>query len=126
MKRFDKRRSAIAAINITPLVDVLLILVAALLLLAPQFVKPLPVQLPKTSLDGAPTAQQSLTISLANDGTLLIDGAATPLREALGMVEPEITTVQIAADGSVPYDEVVRLIASVRSSNPREILLLTR
>jgi biopolymer transport protein ExbD len=116
----------LATINITSLVDVLLILVAALLLLAPQFLKPVPVDLPKTSFEGRPTPQTSLVVSLARHGTLFVEDKPTPLDRLQSMIVPEVTTVQIAADGSVAYVEVIRLVESLRAYRPRDIVLITR
>ncbi|HQR71321.1 MAG TPA: biopolymer transporter ExbD [Burkholderiaceae bacterium] len=126
MSRLNRTRAPLAAINITSLVDVLLILVAALLLLAPQFLKPVPVDLPKTSFEGRPTPQMSLVVSLARQGTLIVDNQPTPLARVQAMIVPEVTTVQIAADGGVAYRDVIRLVESLRPYRPRDIVLISR
>jgi biopolymer transport protein ExbD len=121
-----KTRAPLAAINITPLVDVLLILVVVLLLLAPHFVKPLPVQLPRTSLAGTAVAQSTLQVAVLKTGKYWTDGHEVSLQDLKSLIKPGLTTVELGADGSAQYAQIVKLIEELRDSNPREVLLLTQ
>jgi biopolymer transport protein ExbD len=120
------RRAPLAAINITPLVDVLLILVAVLLLLAPHFVKPLPVDLPRTSLNGTPVTQHSLQVALQKDGTLILEGHVSGIEELRARIQPGVTTLEVAADAATPYARIVHVVEALRDVNPREVVLLTQ
>ena len=121
-----KRRASLAAINITPLVDVLLILVAVLLLLAPHFVKPLPVELPRTSLQGRPVPRQALQVAVLATGQLWLNGQEATLADIRLQIVPGQTTLEIGATGSVPYARVVEVVEALRDSQPREIELLAQ
>lgn len=120
-----KSRKAVVAINITPLVDVLLVLLIILMLAVPLFVKKLPVDVPKTSLSGPPVAVKSLPVSLAPNGTLLLKNSPSTLREIKALITPA-TTVEISADKAATYDKVATLVADLQDANPKEILLVTR
>lgn len=120
------RRAPLATINITPLVDVLLILVAILLLLAPQFVKRLPVQLPQTSISGAPHLQSSLLVTVNDKGELMIEDQPMSITDVKARIRANLTTVEIAASGAAAYSKVVNVVEMLRAAQPREIVLLTR
>jgi biopolymer transport protein ExbD len=121
-----QKRAPLAAINITPLVDVLLILVVVLLLLAPHFVKPLPVELPRTALAGAPMLQSSLRVAVLANGKFWVDGHETSASEIKTLIKPGVTTLEIGADGKAPYAAIVDLVELLRDANPREVVLLTQ
>ena len=120
------KRAPLASINITPLVDVLLILVAVLLLLAPHFVKPLPVELPRTALAGAPVVQTSLRVAVLASGKFWVDGHEASVDEIKSLIKPGVTTLEVGADGKSPYASIVSLVEQLRDANPREVLLLTQ
>ena len=120
------RRAPLAAINITPLLDVLLILVAVLLLLAPHFVKPLPVDLPRTTLNGVPVTQSTLQVALQPSGKLFVNGHESSIDDLRAHIQPGVTTLEIGADGAASYASVVRLVEALRDTNPRDIVLLTQ
>lgn len=118
------RRIAVS-INLTPLIDVLLILVAVLVLAMPLFVKRLPVDLPRTSLGGAPTPMISLAVSIKGEGSLMLDGALASLNDIQAKITPT-TTVELAIDKDVRYEAMASTIAGLQAAGPKEIVLLTR
>ena len=120
------RRAPLATINITPLVDVLLILVATLLLLAPQLVKRLPADLPQLSMQGTPRQQSSLLVVIDPQGRMLIEDELMTLKDVQARITEHVTSVEIAASGKVTYDTIVAAVADLRAANPREIQLIVR
>lgn len=118
-------RRPLASINITPLVDVLLILLVVLMLAMPMFVKRLPVDLPVTDLAGAPTPMQALAVSILKDGRLQIKDSPTDLAGLSVRISPA-TTVELSVDKEVPYDTLAKVVVAVQARNPKEIILLTR
>ena len=116
--RFDtsSRDKPMSEINMTPLVDVLLVLVAILIITAPLLASRIALDLPKA--EGATQAQpqvEALRIALQADGALYLDDQPVT-REALAQrlqqtaqVRPE-TEVQLRADASVPYGQVVQVM----------------
>lgn len=118
-------RKPISAINITPLVDVLLIVMVVLMLSMPMYAKRLPITLPETGLNGQPLPSKTLRITLAESGTLTVGGAPGSLDDAQAAVTGT-TTVEIAADGKANYDQLAKLIAALQERKPKEIVLATR
>jgi biopolymer transport protein ExbD len=121
-----RKRAPLAAINVTPLVDVLLILVAVLLLLAPHFVKPLPVELPRSSINGTPVLQSSVQVAVLANGQLKFEGHEIALADLKGLIKPGVTSLQIGADGKAEYAQIVAVVEALRDTNPREVVLLTQ
>jgi biopolymer transport protein ExbD len=119
-----RRRKAVPAINITPLVDVLLILVVVLMLAMPLFVKRLPVELPKTSLSGTPTPTNALKVSIKADGTIF-DGEAVSSFASLTRKITPTTTIELSVDKSVTYDVMAQAIGKMQEHDPKEFVLLT-
>lgn len=120
-----RRRRASAAINITPLVDVLLILVVLLMLTLPLQVKKLPVELPRTALGGVPTPQKSLPVAIRADNQLLIGQSTILLPDLLDRITQE-TTVELAIDEAVAYARIAEVVTALQSRRPKEVVLITR
>jgi biopolymer transport protein ExbD len=108
----------IAGINVTPLVDVVLVLLVVLMVTASYIAaRSIPVDLPKASTGEASAAP--LAVSLDRSGALFLDG--TPLSEAelkqrirvLRGRDRDLRAV-IAADGSISHRQVVRVIDLLR------------
>jgi biopolymer transport protein ExbD len=127
MQNFSTRRARrqAAAVNLTPLIDVLLILVAVLMLALPLFVKRLPVDLPRTALAGTPTPLISLSVSISADGGLMVGGERTPLKDLQAKVTRQ-TTLELAIDKDVRYETMATVVAALQTAGPKEIVLLTR
>ena len=102
-------------INMTPLVDVMLVLVVIFIITAPLMVSAVKVDLPKT--DGAAALEApkfiSLTVDKAgqvfvDDKPMAPDAVAAALRQA-GQRNPD-TEVRLRADANVPYGRVVEIM----------------
>lgn len=119
------QRKQLASINITPLVDVLLILMVVLMLAMPMYVKRLPVSLPETTLTGAPTITKALAVSLNKDGNLLIDGLVYPLADMQKKIDAQ-TSLDLSIDKEVPYGTIAQVISALQDKKPKEINLITR
>ena len=127
--RFDtsSRDKPMSEINMTPLVDVMLVLVAILIITAPLLASRIALDLPKAY--GTTQAQPqvaALRIALQADGALFLDDQ--PLsREALAQrlqqaaqANPE-TEVQLRADASVPYGQVVQVMGVAQQAGLNRI-----
>jgi biopolymer transport protein ExbD len=120
-----RTRKSLPEINITPLVDVLLILLVVLLMAMPMFTKKLPVNLPKTDINGAPVLTKSVSLAITAKGQYLMDGGPTSF-ELIEKAINKDTTVEISADASVPYDKVAKLVGVVQKKNPKDIALMVQ
>lgn len=129
MRMGSRRRAAISDINVTPIVDVMLMLLVIFILTAPAIHYGLEVGLPKGSFDKRHT-QQSVIVTLAGDGQLSVQERRVSADE-LGAVLVENVTktpdarVMVAADESVPYGHVMTLLSDIRSAGIEDVYLLT-
>lgn len=118
-------RKPLADINVTPLVDALLVLLVVLMLLMPLYVRRLPVELPRTGLAGAPVPVRTLQVTLDAAGRLSVAGHPAALPDVLAAVTSN-TTVEVAADAAATYEQLARLIAALQQHGARDIVLATR
>lgn len=77
-RRGRRRARAMAEINVTPFVDVMLVLLIIFMVAAPLMTVGVPVELPKTAANALPSeSEEPLTITLASDGSVAIQGTTT-------------------------------------------------
>jgi len=121
----------IAEINITPMVDVMLVLLIIFMVAAPLLTVGVPVQLPETAANALPTEQEEpLTVTLSADGRILIQGAEeapTALIPKLRAIADErnSTKVFLRADGSIPYAQVMEVMGALNAGGFNNIGLVT-
>ena len=111
----------ISAINITPFVDVVLVLLVIFMITAPMLVKDiLELRLPKTA-SGDGQATQTLGVAVNRDGNILLNGQISDdenlkrAAEAALAQNPDSQAI-IAADTEVPYGRVVRVIDILKTA----------
>jgi len=116
-------------INVTPLVDVMLVLVIILIVTAPLLTHQIKLNLPKAKTEAA-TVQQPLVISLTKDGVLYLDAAPISAVELRGRLEQTVASgnqpiVELRADGDLPYQQVVLIMALVQNAGINKLAFLT-
>lgn len=120
-----------AEINVTPFVDVMLVLLIIFMVAAPLLTVGVPVELPKTAATPLPNEQEEpLTITLTEDGSLWLqkseiqfDELETKLRSIL--VERNNNKIFLRADGANSYEIVMRLMGALNNSGFNNIGLVT-
>ena len=130
-RRNRNRHKPISEINITPMVDVMLVLLIIFMVAAPMLTVGVPVELPKTAATALPTEQEEpLTITLTADGRLLIqnteteEAALVPKLRAIA-AERRSDKVFLRADGSIPYERVMQVMGALNAGGFRNIGLVT-
>jgi biopolymer transport protein ExbD len=120
----------LSEINITPLVDVMLVLMVVFILTAPLLNNAVHIKLPKTAATSKPEAVKTVTVSVDGAGTVFLD------KRALGLqaLEPELRrlvaahpdlALSLQADESVPYKAVARVMAAISRSGVGKLSVLT-
>jgi biopolymer transport protein ExbD len=105
----------VAEINVTPFIDVVLVLLVALMITSTAIVHAaIKVELPKAA-SAKDTVSASINVTVTADGTCLVDGAPSSETELAGAFERERAThsevvAVVAADKRVPYEGVARVI----------------
>lgn len=120
-----------ADINVTPFIDVMLVLLIIFMVAAPMLTVGVPVKLPETAANALPTEQEEpLTITMTADGKLLIQTTETPEAELI----PKLTAIAaertskkvfLRADGAIPYERVAQVMGALNAGGFNEIGLVT-
>ena len=120
----------VSEINITPLVDVMLVLLVVFILTAPLLNNAVRINLPKTATTAPPTQTKTVTVSVDGENRIFIDkqevdAAALEhdLRE-LVQRDPELA-LSLQADAGVPYRAVAKVIANIQRSGVSKLSVLT-
>lgn len=120
-----------ADINITPMVDVMLVLLIIFMVAAPMLTVGVPVKLPETAATALPTEQEEpLTVTITADGRLAIqttEVADAEMIPKLSAIAAERTSKKIflRADGAIPYERVAQVMGALNAGGFNEIGLVT-
>lgn len=127
------RRSSLSQINVTPLVDVMLVLLTIFMVTAPMLDQGVQVDLPKVAEAPAlPAQQQPLVITLERNGQISIGQVKVDKVEQLGPVLQQALKgkpdreVFLEADQKVSYGRVVQVMAAVKRAGVEKLGMVTR
>jgi biopolymer transport protein TolR len=123
-------RHGLAEINVTPLVDVMLVLLIIFMVSAPMMQQGVPLKLPQADAAPAPPDKDALVISITASRDIFVGEAKVPLKalgEKLKAIREEDPSRQVflRADEGVPYGAVVRVLATVERAGIHDIGMLT-
>lgn len=130
-RRRGGRSKPMAEINVTPFVDVMLVLLIIFMVAAPLLTVGVPVQLPETAAEALPESdEEPLTITLTDDARILIQTTEVDpsgLIPQLHAVASERSSDRIflRADGSIPYATVMEVMGALNAGGFRNIGLVT-
>ncbi len=130
-RRRGRHRGMMSEINITPMVDVMLVLLIIFMVAAPLMTVGVPVELPKTAATPLPSVEEEpLTISITAEGTIALmktEIAQDELIAKLRAISAERTDDKIflRADGRVPYEVVAQVMGALNSGGFYNIGLVT-
>jgi biopolymer transport protein TolR len=123
------RRGALSEINVTPLVDVMLVLLIIFMISAPLLTAGVPVELPKTEAGAMQDVPDPITVSIRADGAIYIGDAAVPVARLAprlkAMAENRTQPIYVRADKAATYETVARVMASLSTSGFSSINLIT-
>ena len=130
-RRRARRARPMSEINVTPFVDVMLVLLIVFMVAAPLLTVGVPVELPRTAATAltAPP-EEPLTITVTAEGALAIqetpveEGALVPRLRAIAG-ERESDRVFLRADGAIPYERVVQVMGALNAAGFSNIGLVT-
>ncbi|GAB4275365.1 MAG: protein TolR [Pararhodobacter sp.] len=120
-----------AEINVTPLVDVMLVLLIIFMVAAPMLTVGVPIELPRTNAGALPAEQEEpLSITLTADGQVMIQMTEVAPGELVTRLraiaaEREGDRVFLRADGSVPYARVAEVMGALSAGGFHNIGLVT-
>lgn len=121
----------VSDINVTPLVDVMLVLLIIFMVAAPLMTVGVPVQLPKTAAPKVAQSKQPVVISIDGQGQPFLDKeplASEALLERLRSLvtqDPE-QVVLVRGDQNVPYGRIVEVMGQIRLAGFSKVSLIAQ
>jgi biopolymer transport protein TolR len=122
--------SSISQINVTPLVDVMLVLLVIFMVTAPILQQGVAVDVPKVAAGPLTGEEEQLVVNVAKDGALYLNDTALAAGElsaklaAIANARPD-RQVYVRADRTVPYGDVMAVIGSIREAGLARVGLVT-
>ncbi|HEX7944589.1 MAG TPA: protein TolR [Phenylobacterium sp.] len=123
-----------ADINVTPLVDVMLVLLIIFMVTAPLLVTGVPVNLPETRAKGLDQDQKPNVVSIDRDGGIFIDDAEVSdadLPDRLAEIvsanagNPEPKQIFLRADTALDYGRVMRVMGELNRAGLNKVALVS-
>lgn len=126
------RHAVMSEINVTPFVDVMLVLLIVFMVSAPLMTVGVPVQLPETAAEALPSEndEEPLAVTMTSDGRVMIQTTEVAMDELITRLqaiaaERDSNQIFLRADGTIPYNEVMRVMGALNAGGFREIGLVT-
>ncbi len=123
-------RMVLSEINVTPLVDVMLVLLIIFMVTAPMMQQGLEVQLPETANSGVPTSDEPFILVIKKDGTLFAGEARIGMDSLGSKLKAIFSTrkdkqIYIQADRQVDYGTVAEAMGEIRAAGIYQIGMIT-
>ncbi|MFV2091676.1 MAG: protein TolR, partial [Hyphomicrobiales bacterium] len=124
------RHQPMAEINVTPMVDVMLVLLIVFMIAAPLLTVGVPIELPETDAKQLTSEKEPLTISVDSQGRIFLQDNEIPLEE----VVPKLTAIAergfneriyLRGDRNVGYGQVMRVMGRISNAGFKSIGLVT-
>ena len=125
--RFTREREVLSEINVTPFVDVMLVLLVIFMVTAPLLQQGIDVNLPKAKGKDLPP-EERITLIIKRDGRIYMNDNAVSLREMrkkLEAVSALNPNVFLKADKDVPYGFVVEVMSDVKEAGIEKLGMIT-
>jgi biopolymer transport protein TolR len=125
------KRQPMADINVTPLVDVMLVLLIIFMVTAPLLVAGVKVDLPNAKAAALPQDQTPIQISMNAAGEMFIDKLAVPRASlaaklaALRSARQDDPRVYVRADRTLDYGTVMQLVSAVSAAGFAKVALVS-
>jgi biopolymer transport protein TolR len=129
-RRRGGRRSAISEINVTPLVDVMLVLLIIFMVAAPMMTVGVPIDLPETQAKAMNADTQPITVSVNPAGEIFLQETPIAIDEVVPKLEAIATTgynerIYVRGDTNADYGTVMKVMARISAAGFKNLGLVT-
>ena len=132
-RRRGGRRAPMADINVTPFVDVMLVLLIIFMVTAPLLVTGVPVELPESRANALDQKDEPLEIAIDREGVTFIDGPqvapselAVRLEEIAGAQTPDDPRqIMLRGDTAISYGQMMRVMGELNRAGLNSVSLVT-
>ena len=123
----DRNRNVLSEINVTPFVDVMLVLLVIFMVTAPLLQQGIDVNLPKAKGRDLPP-EERITLIIKKEGTIYMNDnpvSLTDMKQKLEAISKLNPNVYLKADGGVPYGFVVEVIGEIKDAGIERLGIVT-
>jgi biopolymer transport protein TolR len=129
-RRENGGRYAMSQINVTPLVDVMLVLLIIFMVTAPMMQQGMQVNLPKAEAKALTAHEDNVVVTIERNGRLYINSAEIPADELRSRLDGIFAAkskkdIFLKADRDVPYGEVVKTMAVIKGAGIERLGMVT-
>jgi biopolymer transport protein TolR len=124
------RGQMVSQINVTPLVDVMLVLLVIFMVTAPIIQQGVEVTLPSVKAEALPGKEEQFVVSITKDSQIFLNDAKLSADDLTGKLkaianERPDRQVFIRADDQVPYGQVIRTMAAIKAAGIENVGMVT-
>lgn len=127
------RRAPMAEINVTPLVDVMLVLLIIFMVTAPLLVTGVPVELPESRANALDQKDEPVEIAIDKEGATFIDGTEVPPSELAARLEELAASqdadnprqIMLRGDTTISYGQMMRVMGELNRAGLNSVSLVT-
>ena len=130
-RRHGRRSAPMSEINVTPFVDVMLVLLIIFMVAAPMLTVGVDVELPKSAADALESEnEEPLTITITKDGEIVLQTSTIPREELIARLrgvaaERTSNRIFLRADGAISYEAVMQIMGALNAGGFQDIGLVT-
>ena len=129
-RRRGRHHGLISEINVTPFVDVMLVLLIIFMVAAPLLTVGVPIDLPETRANAMNPETQPITISVNENGQIYLQETEIPLDEVVAKLNAIATTgyeerIYVRGDKTTNYGTVMQVMARIQAAGYTRIGLVT-
>jgi biopolymer transport protein TolR len=128
----SKRRTPMAEINVTPFVDVMLVLLIIFMVTAPMLASAVPIELPDSRANALDQEPDQITIAVDREGFIYVDdlvverGSFSDEVEQLGCGNSDAPLITLRADRVLDYGRVMAVMGELNRAGCNRISLVTQ
>lgn len=129
-RRRRGRKALVSEINVTPFVDVMLVLLIIFMVAAPLLTVGVPVNLPETQANELNSETQPITVSVNSQGQIYLQETEIPLEEVVAKLQAIATTgynerIYVRGDRAADYGTIMQVMARISAAGYHNLGLVT-
>ena len=129
-RRKGRRLQPVAEINVTPFVDVMLVLLIIFMVAAPLLTVGVPIDLPETQASALNAETQPITVSVNSEGRIYLQETEVPLDEVVAKLQAIAQAgyeerIYVRGDRNADYGTVMQVMARISAAGFRNLGLVT-